>query len=235
MWENVAPYYGTTTDGIFSTAFTAGMEVQLDHVEGGQTVAAQAWQEFADHFSALHSAALERKKERATPRQLAYLQSLTVQAGTEAEPLLEGKNIEKLDGEAIGALIEQLKPLTEGKDVPASEKQVGFIQRLAERAELDEATACALVNANGYGALTGGREGTASALISALQELTAGQPRAASPKQVGFIKRLAGRAKLKEAESCALVGAESFAMLTGGREGTASALITALQERLKKD
>ena len=235
MWENVAPYYGTTTDGIFSTAFTAGMEVQLDHVEGGQTVAAQAWQEFADHFSALHRAALERKKERATPRQLAYLQSLTVQAGTEAEPLLEGKNIEKLDGEAIGALIEQLKPLTEGKDVPASEKQVGFIQRLAERAELDEATACALVNANGYGALTGGREGTASALISALQELTAGQPRAASPKQVGFIKRLAGRAKLKEAESCALVGAESFAMLTGGREGTASALITALQERLKKD
>ena len=234
LWENVAPCYGTTTDGIFSTAFTAGMEVQLDHIEGGEAVAAQAWREFADHFSALHRAALERKKERATPRQLAYLQSLAAQAGAEAEPLLVGKVIEELDGEAVGALIEQLQPLTEGKDVPASEKQVGFIQRLAERAKLGEAEACALVSADGYGALTGGREGTASALISALQERTAGQPSAASPKQVGFIKRLAGRAKLDEAESCALVGAESFAMLTGGREGTASALITALQLRLKK-
>jgi len=110
LWENVAPCYGTTTDGIFSTAFTAGMEVQLEHIEGGETVAAQAWQEFADHFNALHSAALERKKERATPRQLAYLQSLAAQAGAEAEPLLVGKVIEELDGEAVGAHRGQGRP-----------------------------------------------------------------------------------------------------------------------------
>ena len=234
MWEQVAPCYGTTSDGIFSTAFTAGMEVQLDQVEGGKAAAAQAWHEFAERFGALHTAALESKKSRGTPRQLAYLRSLAQQAGKAAEPLLAGKDIEELDGEAVGALIEQLQPLTEDMDVPASEKQVGFIKRLAERAKLDEPAACALVDGESYAALTGGREGTASALINALQERTAGQPRAASPKQVGFIKRLAGRAKLDEAATCALVGAESFATLTGGREGTASALINALQEQLKK-
>ena len=53
--------------------------------------------------------------------------------------------------------------------------------------------------------------------------------------RVGEIRYSFGVSETFNQRNQGKTGAESFAMLTGGREGTASALITALQERLKKD
>ena len=67
-----------------------------------------------------------------------------------------------------------------------------------------------------------------SALIDYLKELQA-EMCAPSAKQLKWIVDLAGSAKLDEAGACALVGLQSYSELTGGRDGTASALIDELQ------
>ena len=52
---------------------------------------------------------------------------------------------------------------------------------------------------------------------------------AVSDKQLRFLTDLAQKAGLSEAEACGRVGATRFDELTGGREGTASRLITQLK------
>ena len=123
---------------------------------------------------------------------------------------------------------------TEDIALPASAKQISYLQSLAESLEMDETTACDLVEVESFTELSGGKSGTASLLISKLKERTDSAPRKPSPKQINFIKNLAKKAELEETAACELVGAASFSELSGGRQGTASKLIETLRKRPPK-
>ena len=72
----------------------------------------------------------------------------------------------------------------------------------------------------------------ASALIEHLKALPQ-EPKGPSPKQLSYIDSLVKKAGMDEVGACALVGANSYAELSSGKDGTASALIDALKERIK--
>ncbi len=77
-----------------------------------------------------------------------------------------------MDGEKIGEVIDALRKSTEGIALPASAKQLSFIESLASTLEIDEKTACNLVEVESFADLTGGKSGTASLLIGTLKEKT---------------------------------------------------------------
>jgi hypothetical protein len=70
----------------------------------------------------------------------------------------------------------------------------------------------------------------ASALIDHLTILQA-EGRVPSVRQLRWIADLAKKTGLDEAGACALVGLRSYAELSGGKGGTASALIDVLRAR----
>ena len=131
-------------------------------------------------------------------------------------------------------IVDALKEATEGISLPASTKQLSFVESLANTLEIDETMACSLVEVESFGDLTGGKSGTASLLISKLKEKTNLVPRKPSPKQINFIKNLVKKAELKEEAACQLVDVESYSDLSGGRQGTASKLIETLRKRPSK-
>ena len=139
-----------------------------------------------------------------------------------------------LKGAKIGEVIDKLKKATEDIPLPASAKQISYLQSLAESLEMDETTACDLVEVESFAELLGGKSGTASLLIGTLKEKTDSAPRNPSPKQINFIKNLAKKAELEEEAACEIVGVASYSELSGGRQGTASKLIETLRTRPSK-
>ena len=237
MWDEVTPFYnsGGDTEGLFSTSFTSRMELDLDKIETGSQNPALVWSDFASSFKNLHEKALEMKKSKPTRRQIEYYERLaSLITEQELNEILKGKDPFSMDGEKIGEVIDALRKATEGVALPASAKQLSFIESLANALEIDETAACNLVEAESFPDLTGGKSGTASLLISKLKERTDSAPRKPSPKQINFIKNLAKKAELEETAACELVGAASFSELSGGRQGTASKLIETLRKRPSK-
>ena len=145
--------------------------------------------------------------------------------------ILDGRDPLSMDGDKIGEVIDGLKKATEDVVLPASAKQLSYIEGLAKTLELNESATCVLVELERFDDLTGGKSGTASLLITKLREKTDSIPRKPSPKQLNFIKNLAKKAELEENVACKLVGVETYSDLSGGRQGTASKLIETLRKR----
>ena len=98
--------------------------------------------------------------------QLLETTGLTLPEAVEsAEMLLAGKLPNR---DEAGALIDHLTILKAERRV-ASAKQLRWIADLTKKAGLDEAGACALVELRSYADLSGGKDGTASALIDVLR------------------------------------------------------------------
>ena len=217
---------------LFGTGFTAEMESNLDDIELGNSAAPSAWHTFSSHFQTLHLAALEKKKLKPTPKQLAYFIQITKQlSDEEIAAFTGGKAPDEMTGGEIRDVIDVIMQAHPVETQPASEKQINWIASMAESAELSEAEASKLVDVNGFDELTGGRKGSASALIEILQKLSKDAPREASEKQLNWIKKLVAKAELTEADACALVEESGYGDLQGGRGGTASKLITLLSKR----
>jgi hypothetical protein len=153
---------------------------------------------------------------------------------SELENIIGDEEPHKMDGERIGEVIDKLKKATEDIALPASAKQISYVQSLAESLEMDESSACALVGASNFSDLTGGKSGTASDLIGQLKNKTDSVPRPPSPKQLNFIKNLVKKADLEEEAACKLVGINTYSELSGGRQGTASKLIESLRKKSSK-
>lgn len=81
----------------------------------------------------------------------------------------------------MSSLIEQLKAMHDERR-PPSRKQAALIERLLGKDTLTPAQAAALVEADDLESLTGGREGTASALIDILLERSGKGKKGASAK-----------------------------------------------------
>ncbi len=106
------------------------------------------------------------------------------------------------------------------------EKQLSYLKRMLETTDLTQAQAVESANLRLAGAAPNRDE--ASALIDHLSTLQS-EGLAPSAKQLHLIAKLADKAGLDEAGVSALVGLASYAELTGGRGGTASAAIDALR------
>ncbi len=237
LCDEVVPFYNSEKEKIslFSSSFTSEMESDLDQIETGQQDGASVWDGFVNSFRQLHEAAISKKKETPTKRQLDYYMRLVaLVSNSELEKIIGNEEPHKMNGERIGEVIDKLKKATEDIALPASVKQISYVQSLAESLEMDESSACGLVGVSNFSNLTGGKSGTASDLIGQLKNETDSIPRPPSPKQLNFIKNLVKKADLEEEVACKLVSINTYSELSGGRQGTASKLIESLRKKSSK-
>jgi len=227
VWLDVAPLYDDEAAGaLFSVDFTAGMEAELDQVETGTAPAREVWARFRDSVRALHEAARGHMNSGlATPKRVKQLELLLASA---PKGFARPEDLAKLTQAAALATISELRSM--GVKPPPSPEQLAFVRSMTEKLQLSEADAAELVGLASLEALTTGEQ--ASELITLLMTKV-DEELPASPKQQGLIGSLAKKLGLGEAEAAALVEAPDFASLTGGRSGTASALIDALRAREK--
>lgn len=231
LWLDVVPHYNEDTlivDGLFTSEFTSSMEDRLDKIELGDADAATTWDEFVDVFRKMHNNALDRRRKKPTLRQLQYLDSMTSRMTEEKKREILGMDdIGALSGDEIRGIIDSLSDQKHGV-LPASEKQVALIIRLADKLaiELD-----AFLNEHGIielDSLTGGRDGTASEVIEKLIGLDNSSP--ATEKQISTIRSMSENLALPIEEAVELVRSESINTL---EKMDASSLIDILKKRIR--
>jgi DNA topoisomerase I len=236
VWTDVAPLYaedgGDTTDAdgdgvveLFSPEFTAVMEERLDGIERGELPAPATWEEWRDQFRDLHEAARARMKAGAmAPNQRTRLQRFLANAPEDARARHE-PGLDDLSYADAAALIARLRE--QGVHPAPTRGQLDHLARLVEDLGLGPED---LIPIGGVRAPDEVRTTEqASALIDELRRLH-DERQPASAKQRRFIEDLIQKAGTTEADASALVGLESLDQLTGGPEGSASALIDRLQE-----
>ena len=229
LWIEVVPFYNQQDEefGLFTPDFTSQMEGILDHVETGSQNGPDAWDSFVTQFRDMHNNALSIRKETATPRQKALIESRLVHLESEMrDELLSGKTIEEITGDEARTVIEKLQEIGESFGYPPSEKQSSLIVKLADQLEMDLDGAFKLAGVSEMSALTGGSEGTASELIGKMIELTRGLP--ATESQVELIKKLAEQNEKPLSEVLATVGARDISELT---KSDASDIISKIKGR----
>jgi len=231
LWLDVVPHYNEDTlivDGLFTSEFTSSMEDRLDKIELGDADAATTWDEFVDVFRKMHNNALDRRRKKPTLRQLQYLDSMTSRMTEEKKREILGMDdIGALSGDEIRGIIDSLSDQKHGV-LPASEKQVALIIRLADKLaiELD-----AFLNEHGIielDSLTGGRDGTASEVIEKLIGLDNSSP--ATEKQISTIRSMSENLALPIEEAVELVRSESINTL---EKMDASSLIDILKKQIR--
>ena len=231
LWLDVVPHYNEDTlivDGLFTSEFTSSMEDRLDKIELGDADAATTWDEFVDVFRKMHNNALDRRRKKPTLRQLQYLDSMTSRMTEEEKREIIGiDDIGALSGDEIRGIIDSLSDQRHGV-LPASEKQVALIIRLADKLaiELDS-----FLNEQGIielDSLTGGRDGTASDVIEKLIDLDNSSP--ATEKQISTIRSMSENLALPVEEAVELVRSESIDTLA---KMDASSLIDILKKRIR--
>ncbi|MEX2471191.1 MAG: type IA DNA topoisomerase [Gemmatimonadota bacterium] len=225
VWLEVAPLYRRDNEKseLFSADFTALMEERLDSVARGEDPAPDTWERWRDEVRDLHEIARERKNRgAATPRTREQLERLLENAPAEFE------HPDDLEALSEREAREHIQALRDAGVLPApTTNQMGYLQTLVEQLDMTASEAAALIE---LGDLTDIRTSAqASALIEELSTLR-DERRPPSRKQIGLIERLRAEAGLSEPEAAALVDEPDMEGLTGGREGTASALIDKLLE-----
>ena len=113
-------------------------------------------------------AAEEAEAAAVVERQRVDATALDLEAAVEsAELVLAGERPNRTEA---SALIDHLEALRAEGQAPSA-KQLRWIEDMAKKAGLDEAAAAALIDLTSFEELTGGKGGTASALIDALKPL----------------------------------------------------------------
>lgn len=235
IWTRAAPLYARDANGdgdgggleLFSPEFTARMEERLDELAAGDLSAPETWERWRDLIRDLHEEARDRKKSGgSTLQQQDMLRRLLANA-PEPRPA---------DPDALADLTwneayELTNRLREEGVLPApTSRQVAYIERLLADLELDDDDERAIVGAEGVEGLR--TTAAASEVIDELQRIH-DERRPPSAKQRRYVESLIEKSGLSESEALALVEVSSLDDLTGGREGTASALIDRLSERLE--
>ena len=229
LWIDVVPFYNQQDEefGLFTPDFTSQMEGTLDHVETGSQNGPDVWDRFVTQFRDMHNNALSIRKQTATPRQKALIESRLVHLESEIkDELLSGKTIDEITGDEARTVIEKLQEIGESFGYPPSEKQVSLIVKLADQLKMDLDSALELAGVSEISALTGGSEGTASELIGKMIELTKGLP--ATESQVELIEKLAEQNEKPLSEILATVGARDPSELT---KSDASDIISKIKGR----
>ena len=229
LWEEIAPMYGNDGNrGVFESEFTAGMEASLDGIEHGKIEAPDVWSNFVGGFSEAHTAALELRRSKPTPKQKSFLKQLLNSLSEEEQSkIMNGMSLEDIDGSTAKDLIEQLREMN--VVAGASEKQMSLILRLCDQLDISLDDAAILGEVNSIDELTGGRSGSASVLISKLIEIQGGRPRPPTERQIKYLRSLLEKAEVNEESFCKEYSTKSIEELDGS---VVSNSIQAMRERL---
>jgi DNA-binding MarR family transcriptional regulator len=239
VWTEAAPLYARDAapdrprEELFSPEFTALMEDRLDRIAAGELPAPSTWEAWRDQIRELHEAAQEQRNAgRSTLRQRAMLERLLANA----PPAMAGELDDRIDGDRLTALsYEEARDLIArlrdaGVQPKPTEAQLEHARRLVGDLELDEDQLRELTGLSSLDQVETSAQ--ASAAIEELQRVH-NERMPPSARQRRFVDSLVQDAGLSDAEAAALVGLTSLDELTGGSEGTASALIDALKERVE--
>ncbi len=223
IWSEAAPLFCLQGEReVFQTEYTAAMETLLDDVAEGRRKASEVWETMRDEFKSAHAAAQEAGNAGPLlPRSRLKLQEYVAAAPELAEEIGDLGSLTEQEGRTWLADLR-----TRDINLLPSEKQLSYLKRMLESADLTLAQAVESANLLLVGAAPNRDE--ASALIDHLSTLQS-EGLAPSAKQLHLITKLAEKAGLDEAGVSALVGLTSYSELTGGRGGTASAAIDALR------
>lgn len=228
VWLNAAPLYAGGEMSVvglelFSVTYTAAMEEGLDQIARGDASASEKWVVWRDEIRALHESAKTRLKSgQSTMKQQ---QSLFRMLKNSPESLAGSTDVTSLSHEQAATL---LAKLTEAGVEPApSEAQLELIKNLMDDLDLTKEEMDTVLPS---GDLTQVRTtATASRVIEDLKRLH-DERKPPSAKQRRFIDGLLESTAMTGNEAAAKVGLASLDDLTGGREGSASALIEALKK-----
>ena len=223
IWLEAAPLFCLKGEGeVFQTEYTASMELQLDDVAEGRRTASEVWEIMRDEFKVAHASAQEAGNAGPlVPRSRLKLQEFVAAAPELTEDIGDLDSLTEQEGRTLLADLR-----TRGIILLPSGKQLSYLKRMLESVDLTQEEAVESANLRIAGAELNRDE--ASALIDHLSTLQS-EGLAPSAKQLHLIGKLADKAGLDEAGASALLGVASYAELTGGRSGTASAVIDALR------
>jgi len=179
----------------------------------------------------MHNIALEEKRKVPTLRQLALMENRIPHLNeARRKELLSGKKIGDLTGEEARRIIESIIDANgENGTLPASDKQTALIVKLSDQAGMDLDESLRLVGSTDVSELTGGREGTASELISTLIEKSRNMP--ATPAQIDLVNKLAEQHEMPINEVLAIVGLREIDEMT---KSDASDIITEMKKRARR-
>ena len=233
MWLDVVPYYNEQdeSEGLFTPHFTSEMEDSLDGIEHGRINGPETWNSFVEEFRSMHNRALERKREFPTPKQKALLESRIPHLSDERKAeLLSGKALSELTGDDARRIIEQLYD-SEGDNghLPPSEKQTALIVKLSDQAGLELDATLAKAGVADLSELTGGREGTASELISQMIEISKNLP--ATAPQVDLVNKLSEQYEVPLSEMLAIAGLKDISEMS---KTDASIIINEMKKRSRR-
>ena len=200
--------YAKTVDRLKERGYVTTEESTVVPTESGRKI----WQEAS-------------KTGSLVPRTRGKLQEYMEAAPELAEEIGE---LDALTEQHAKALLADLR--TRNITLLPSKKQQRYLEKLLETTGLTLAKAVKSADLLLSGEAPNRAEATA--LIDHLKALQA-EKRLPSARQLRWIADLAGKAGLDEAGACAMVGLGSYAELTGGKGGTAGALIDALRTRSK--
>lgn len=235
VWMEAAPLYARSGDDgdraeLFSPDFTAAMEGGLDQVATGEVAAPERWEAWRDTVRDLHEAARERRNAGgSTPKQHEMLERLLGNAPKGFDAGLPAEGVTALSWQEAQDLTARLREA--GVDPAPSEAQLAFVERLLEDLSLSDEEREEILGKEGVEGLR--NTGQASRVLDALKALH-DERRPPTAKQRRFIDGLLEETGTREAEAAALVGVDSLDDLTGGPEGSASALIDLLSEKKKE-
>ncbi len=232
VWIEAAPLYAREASDdhseleLFSPEFTALMEERLDEMAAGEIEPPETWERWRDTIRDLHEAARERRNAgQSTLRQQEMLRRLLDNA-PDHEPLT-AQALGEMSWSGAQALIASLREA--GVAPTPTRGQLDHIGKLVADLEMEEAEAAALIDKSALAQIHTSIE--ASALIDELQALH-DERKPPSAAQKRFIDGLLDQTKTSAEAAATLVGVASLAELTGGREGSASALIEELKALL---
>ena len=233
LWLQVVPFFNEQyeTDGLFTPQFTSKMEESLDRIEHAKMSGANVWNGFVGEFRAMHNIALEERRKVPTLRQLALLENRIPHLDeARRKELLSGKELGDLTGEEARRIIESITDANnENGFLPASDKQTALIVKLSDQTGMDLDETLRLVGSTDISELTGGRDGTASELISALIEKSRNMP--ATPAQVDLVNKLADQHEMPINEVLAIAGLREIDEMT---KSDASDIINEMKKRARR-
>ena len=233
MWLDVVPFYNeqAESEGLFTPLFTSKMEDNLDGIEHGRINGPETWNSFVEEFRSMHNRALERKREFPTPKQKALLESRIPHLSDERKvELLSGKALSELTGDDARRIIEQLYD-SEGDNghLPPSDKQTALIVKLSDQAGLELDATLEKAGVADLSELTGGREGTASELISQMIEISKNLP--ATAPQVDLVNKLSEQYEVPLSEMLAIAGLKDISEMS---KTDASIIINEMKKRSRR-
>ena len=232
---SVVPFFKeqSTSESLFSTEFTANMEEELDNIANPTTQGegARYWRSFEEEFGVIYRNAVEERGKKPTPKQMdAIKMRLGLVSEALQEEFLGGKSIEDLNGEEGREIRSRLdEEIGENGIFPPSKKQTSLILDISEQLKMSIDEALGLVGMADLGELTGGRDGTASELISILIEKSKTMP--ATPPQVDLVNKLADQHEMPINEVLAIVGLREIDEMS---KSDASDIINEMKKRARR-